>query len=72
MIRFAIGERVRIVGVVPDYHAGRSGVVQAVEYHSPERWILDQYFVQMDRGEKVWFWPAQLRVDDSAAVHSAA
>jgi len=25
----------------------------------------DQYFVQMDCGEKVWFWPAQLRVDDN-------
>jgi hypothetical protein len=29
-----IQERVKIVGVVAEYHAGRSGVVQAVEYHT--------------------------------------
>jgi len=72
MVRFLIGERVRIVGIVPEYHAGRSGVVRAVEYHSSERWILDQYFVQMDSGEKAWFWPAQLKVDDRAEANSAA
>ena len=64
-MRFYIGQRVIINGVIASRHSGKPAVI--VEYRPSRRKIrtLDKYVVKMSDRELVELWGIQLKSDDT-------
>ena len=63
MVRFEVGQRVRIDNVIFTKYCGQSGVIRAAMLNKKGKMTLDKYNVEFSDGTESVFWSIQLKPD---------